>query len=132
VRRPSVWQIPLEAGLDEGSGKGSVVPAHDQVDGGEGTKDLSLVAQDIGRNDSDPEGVESGGGVEAVAGVGSQVVVVEGKFVGIPEEIEDTSKEVGSGITVTCGSRGKSGLLEVIGKDSVSTRSSSSLQGWSS
>jgi len=155
VRWPSVWQIPLEAGLDEGSGEGSVVPAHDQVDGGEGTKGLALVAQDIGRNDSDPEGVEGCGGVEAVAGVGSQVVVVECKFAGIPKEIEDTSTEVGSSGTVTCGFGGRSGLLEVVGKDSVSliwkesyrstvhfwknvrmsdayTRSSSSLQGWCS
>jgi len=89
--RPSIWQIPLKTGLDEGSGKSSIVPAHDHIDGGEGTESLTLVAQDIGRNDSDPEGVEGGERVEAITGIGSQVVVVEGEFVGIPKEIEDTS-----------------------------------------
>ena len=79
-----------------------------------------MVAQDIGRNDSDPEGVEGGGGVEVVTGVRGQVVVVECEFVGIPEEIEDTSTEFRSSATVGCGLGVGSGGLEVVSKDSVS------------
>ena len=114
---PSIWQIPLETGFDERSGESSVVSVHDQVDGREGAEGLGLVAQDIWRNDSDPEGVEGGGGVEVVTGVRGQVVVVERELVGIPEEIEDTSAEPGSGVPVTCSLGSGSGPLVVISED---------------
>ena len=91
---PSIWQIPLETSLDKSSGESSVVPVHDQVDGGKSTKGLALVFQDIGGDDSNPEGVEGGNGVDVVTGVRSQIIVVEGEFVGIPEEIEDTITEL--------------------------------------
>jgi len=91
---PSIRQIPLETSLDKSSGEGSVVPVHDQVDGGKGTKGLALVFQDVGGDDSNPEGVEGGNGVDVVTGVRSQIIVVEGEFVGIPEEIEDTITEL--------------------------------------
>ena len=109
----------METGLDEGSGEGPVVSVHDHVDCGEDTEGLALVAQNIGGNDSDPEGVEGSGGVEVVAGVRSQVVIVEGEFVGIPEEIEDTSTEPRSSVTVSCGLGLRSVLLKVVGKDLV-------------
>jgi hypothetical protein len=117
---PSIWEIPLETGLDEGSREGSVVSVHDQVDSGEGTEGLALVAQDIGGHDSNPEGVEGGNRVEVVSGVRGQIVVVEGEFVGIPEEIEDTSTEVRSGVAVACGLGVRSGVLEVVSKNLVS------------
>jgi len=116
---PSIWQIPLETGLDKGNGEGSVVPVHDQVDGGKGTEGLALIAQDVGGDDSDPEGVEGGNRIDVVTGVRTQVVVVEGEFVGIPEEIEDTSTELRSSVTVTCGLGGRSGFLEVVTEDYV-------------
>ena len=116
---PSIWKVPLETSLDEGSGNGSIVPVHDHVDGGEGTKGLALIAQYIRGNDSNPEGVESGDGVEAVTGIGSQVVVIESEFVGIPEEIENAGMELRSSVTMGCSLGGRSGLLEVVGKDLV-------------
>jgi hypothetical protein len=70
VWRPNIWKIPLETGLDEGSGEGSVVLLHDQVYCGECTEGLALVAQDGWRNYSNPEGAEGGGRAEVVAGVG--------------------------------------------------------------
>ena len=85
VWRPSIRQIPLETGLDKSRGEGPVIPVHHQVDGGEGTEGLALVVQDGWGNYSDPEGVEGGGRIEIVTGVGGQVVVVEGEFLGIPE-----------------------------------------------
>lgn len=91
---PSVWHIPLETGFDEARGECSIVPVQDEVDGGEGTKGLALVIQNIRWDDSNPEGVEVGRGIEAVSGVGSQVVVIESEFVGIPKEIEDTGTKV--------------------------------------
>ena len=118
--RPSVWQIPLETGLNEGSGEGSVVPVHHQVDGGKCTKGLALVAQDIGGNDSDPEGVEGGGGVVVVTGVRGHVVVVEGEFVAVPKEIEDSRMKVGSSVTVIRSLEFGPSLLEVISEDQVS------------
>ena len=150
---PRIWQIPLETGLNKGNREGSVVPVHDQVDGGKGTKGLALITQDFRGDDSDPEGVEGGNGVDVVTGVRSQVVVVEGEFVGIPEEIEDTSTEPRSSVTVSCGLGLRSGLLKVVSKDLVRLvwrrscgsmmhprqsvkmsgtyiRSSSSLRGW--
>ena len=119
VRRPSIRQVPLETGLDKGSGEGSVVPVHNQVDGGEGAKCLALAVQDIRGDDSDPEGVEGSDRVEVVAGIRSQVVVVEREFVGIPEEIEDASTELRSSATVACSLGGRSGLLEVVSKNLV-------------
>ena len=116
---PSIWQIPLETGLDEGNGKRSVVPVHNQVDEGEGAEGLALITQDVGGNNSNPEGVEVGSGVDIVTGVGSQVVVVESELVGVPEEIEDTSTELRSSVTVGCGLGGRSGILEVVSKDLV-------------
>ena len=119
MRRPSIRQVPLETGLDKGGGEGSVVPVHNQVDGGKGTECLALVVQDIRGDDSDPEGVEGSDRVEVVAGIRSQVVIVEGEFVGIPEEIKDTSAEIRSSATVACGLGGRSGLLEVVSKNLV-------------
>ena len=119
VRWPSIWQIPLETSLDKSSGEGSVVPVHDQVDGGKGTEGLALISQYVRGDDSNPEGVEGGNGVNFVAGVRSQVIVVKGEFVGIPEEIEDTSTKVRSSATVACGLGGRSGLFEVVTEDSV-------------
>ena len=116
---PRIWQIPLETGLDEGNREGSVVPVHDQVDGGKGTEGLALITQDFRGDDSDPEGVEGGNGVDVVTGVRSQVVVVEGEFVGIPEKIEDTGTEFRGSVTVACGLGGRSGLLEVVTEDYV-------------
>jgi hypothetical protein len=120
VWRPSVWQIPLEAGLDESRGEGSVVSVHDQVYGGECTEGLALIVQDDWRNYSDPEGIEGGGRIEIVTSVGGQVVVVESEFVGVPEEIEDTSTEFRSSVTMGCGLGVGSGSLEVVSEDSVS------------
>lgn len=91
---PRIWHIPLEAGFDEAGGERSVVPVHDQVDRGEGAKGLALIIQDLGWDYSEPEGVKGGRGIKIVPGVGSQVVVVEGEFVGIPEKIEDTGTEL--------------------------------------
>ena len=66
MRRPRVWHVPLKTGFDKAGGEGSVVPVQDQVDGGEGGEYLALIAKDVGWDDPDPEGIESGGGVEAV------------------------------------------------------------------
>lgn len=116
---PSIRHIPLETGIDEGGGDGSVVFVHDQVDGSESTEGFALVAQDIRRDDSNPEGIEIGGGIEVVAGVGSQVVVVEGQLIRVPEEIKDTIGELRGSVPMCCGLGGRSCLLEVISKDSV-------------
>ena len=74
-----------------------------------------MVAQDIRWGDSNPEGVKGGGGVPSIASVGSQVIVVEGEFVRIPEEVEDTGTEVGGGVAVGCSLGGGSGLVKVTG-----------------
>ena len=102
---PRIRQIPLKSGFDEARGEGPIVPVQDQVDGGKSPKGLRLIVQNIRWNDSDPEGIESSGGVEVVAGIGCQVVVVEGEFIGIPKEIEDTSAKLRRGISVGRGLR---------------------------
>lgn len=117
MRRPSVGHVPLETGLDEARGERSVVPVQKQVDRGEGAESLALVIQDIRWDYPDPEGVEGGGGIEVVPGIGSQVVVIESELVGIPEQIEDSGTELGSSVAVACGLRGSTGLVEVIGKN---------------
>jgi len=119
VWRPSIWEVPLETGLDEGSGEGPVVPIHDQVDGGEGTEGLALIAQDFMGKDSNPERIEGSGREKVVTGIRSQIVVVEGEFVGIPEEIEDTSAKFRGSVTVAGSLGGRSGLLQVLSEDLV-------------
>ena len=119
MRWPSIWHIPLETGFDKARGECPVVSVQDQVDSGEGAKGLTLVTQDIGWDYSNPEGVEGGRGIKVVPGIGSQVVVIEGEPIGIPEEIEDTGAELRSGLTVACGLVGGTGLVKVVGQDFV-------------
>ena len=46
-----------------------MVLVQDQVGGSECTGCLALIGEDVGWGDSDPEGIEGGGGVEAVVNV---------------------------------------------------------------
>ena len=94
VRGLGVGHIPLKTGFNEAGGESPVVPVQDQVDGSECIGCLALIDEDVGWGDSNPEGIEGGGGVEVVVNVRSQVVMVGGKLFGTPEEVEDASAEV--------------------------------------
>lgn len=116
---PSVWHIPLETGFYKARGERSIVPVQDQVDRGKGTKGLALVIQDIRWDYPDPKRIEGGRRIKVVPGIGSQVIVIEGEFCGIPEEVEDAGTEVRSGVPVACGLSSGTSLVEVVGKDLV-------------
>ena len=65
VRGPGVGHILLKTSFNEARGESPIVPVQDQVDGSECTGCLALIGEDVGWGDSDPEGIEGGGRVEA-------------------------------------------------------------------
>ena len=88
---PCVWRVPLKTGFEDAREECPVVLVETRLLGVKAPKGLALIVQGV---DSGPERVKCGGGTKVLTSIGSQVVVIEGEFVGTHKEVEDAGAGV--------------------------------------
>lgn len=91
---------------------GTIVSVEDQVDGREESECILSRSDQLIRNNAVPERIEGRRGEDLIASIGSQIEVIEGKLLVVPEEIENAGLESISCLGV--GIRSRSIVLRLV------------------